>query len=67
MWVVYETEWVMAYLRMVSMLKALIVSILIVWLSLLASSAMMIAASSARLIVHPPSHMQILWQILKRS
>ncbi len=41
----------MAYLRMVLMLKALSVNIDIVGLSLLASSAMAIAASSVRLIV----------------
>jgi hypothetical protein len=41
----------MAYLRMVLMLKALSVRIERVWSSLLASSAMVIAANSARLIV----------------
>ena len=41
----------MAYLRMVLMLKALFVRIDRVWSSLLASSAMVIATSSARLIV----------------
>ena len=41
----------MAYLRMVLMLKALSVNIERVWSSLLAYSAMVIAASSARLIV----------------
>ncbi len=41
----------MAYLRMMLMLKALSVSIDMAWLNLLASSAMAIAASSARLIV----------------
>ena len=41
----------MAYLRMILMLKALLVNIERVWWSLLASSAMVIAASSARLIV----------------
>ncbi len=41
----------MAYLRMVLMLKALSVRIDIAGLSLLASSAMAIAASSAQLIV----------------
>ncbi len=41
----------MAYLRMVLMLKALSVSIDMAGLSLLASSAMVIAASSARLTV----------------
>ncbi len=41
----------MTYLRMVLMLKALTFIIDMVWLSLLASSAMMIAASSARLIL----------------
>jgi hypothetical protein len=40
-----------AYLRMVLMLKALSVSIERVWSGLLASSAMVIAASSARLIM----------------
>ena len=40
-----------AYLRMVLMLKALSVNIERVWSSLLASSAMVIATSSARLIV----------------
>ena len=40
-----------AYLRMVLMMKALSVSIESVWSSSLASSAMVIAASSARLIV----------------
>jgi len=41
----------MAYLRMVLMMKALSASIERVWSSLLASTAMMIAASSTRLIV----------------
>ena len=41
----------MAYLRMVLMMKALSVRIERVWLSLLASSAMVIAATSARLIL----------------
>jgi hypothetical protein len=41
----------MAYLRMVVMLKALSVRIERVWLSLLASSAMVIAVSSTRMIV----------------
>jgi len=41
----------MSYLCMVLMLKAISLSIERVWLSLLASSAMVIAASSARLIV----------------
>ena len=41
----------MAYLRMMLILKALSVSIERVWSSLLASSAMMISASSAPLIV----------------
>jgi len=41
----------MSYLRMGLMLKALSVSIERDWSSLLASSAMVIAASSARLIV----------------
>ncbi len=40
-----------AYLRMVLMLKALSVSIESVWSSLLVSSAMVMAASSTRLIV----------------
>ena len=41
----------MAYLRIVLMLKALSVNIEKMWSSLLASSAVMIAARSARLIV----------------
>ena len=41
----------MAYLRMVLMLKALSVNVESVWSSLLVSSAMAMAASSARLIV----------------
>jgi hypothetical protein len=41
----------MAYLRMVSMLKALSVSIERVWSFLLASSASVMAASSALLVV----------------
>ena len=41
----------MAYLRMVSMLKALSVSIESVWPFLLASSASVMAASSARFMV----------------
>jgi hypothetical protein len=41
----------MAYLRMVFMPKALSVRIERVWSSLLATSAMVMAASSARLIV----------------
>ena len=41
----------MAYLRMLFMLKALSVNIESVWSSLLASSAMVIADSSARLMV----------------
>ena len=41
----------MAYLRMVLMLKALYVRMERVWLNVLASSAMVIAASSARLSV----------------
>ena len=41
----------MAYLRIVLMLKALSVRIKRVWSSLLASSAMVIAARSTRLIV----------------
>ncbi len=41
----------MTYLRMVLMLKALSVNIERVWSCLLASSAMVIATSSARLIV----------------
>jgi len=41
----------MAYLRMALMMKALSVSIVKVWSCLLASSAMVVAASSARLIV----------------
>jgi hypothetical protein len=41
----------MAYLRMVLMLKALSVRIMMEWSSLFDSSAMVMAASSARLIV----------------
>ena len=41
----------MAYPRMVFMLKALSVNVERVWSSLLSSSAMVIAASSARLMV----------------
>ena len=41
----------MVYLRIVFMLKALSVKIERMWPSLLASSAMVIAASSARLMV----------------
>ena len=41
----------MAYLRMVLMLKALSISIERVWSSLLASTAIVIAANSARLIL----------------
>jgi len=43
----------MAYLRMVLMLKSLSTSIERLWSSLLASSAMVMAASSAQLIVCP--------------
>jgi hypothetical protein len=41
----------MTYIRIVFMLKALSANIERVWLSLLASSAMVIAGSSARLMV----------------
>ena len=51
MWVCMKQSGSMAYLRMVLMLKALSARIERVWSSLLASSAMVIAASSARLIV----------------